>query len=97
LGTWQDAGAGGLHDLVQSHLGRDRGPQHGRRLPHEAGAGMGLFSVGVVSPIVVAVAVYMIRLVLDSHIYNPQKFIIACVIVLWALNYTKRVLEVAYA
>jgi hypothetical protein len=58
---------------------------------------MDMFYVWVGIPIVVAGAVNMIRLVLDSNIYNPQKFIIAFVIVLWALNYTKRVLEVAYA
>jgi hypothetical protein len=58
---------------------------------------MDMFYVWVGIPIVVAGAVNMIRLVLDSNIYTPQKFIIACIIVLWALNYTKRVLEVVYA
>lgn len=64
---------------------------------HEAGAVMDMFYVWVGIPIVVAGAVNMIRLVLDSNIYTPQKFIIACVLVLWALNYTQRVLEAAYA
>src|SRR5690606_12919052 len=97
LGTRQDAGAAGLHHRVHPHLWRDRGPQHDRRLPHEAGAVMDMFYVWVGITIVVAGAVNMVRLVLDSHIHNPQKLANACVVVLWALNYTKRVLEVAYA